>query len=546
MEQHSSEVSTGPTSKPESSPLPANETKESGVSASEDERLTIDKVLNSFGNCNRYFILMLLVLSSPWGFFATHILIGNFEGNIAPCSNDTSLQTHCAEHSHVYNKLRDDYFNYCTYMFLAGNFASALILSPLADWIGRLPVIAGSMAAMGVLGIGVAFSIQPGYLWLFATLRFLQGCMYAGGTIFNWILVMEVVPTKVRGFVSQTMGLLWVVGYVALSPLAYAFCDAQYFFLTISLVTIAAALPVYLIPDESIHFYLVKGKSEKVAKWLQRAEKWGGRPCAYPLDRVLSQCELPKEKRASFWASAKAVFRDCYFCVLIFMCLYVWFINTMIYYFLTVTISMVPGNVYIIHAVVGLCEIPSYILSPIFLNKFGRRPTVMLSQIAAGLVMICLCAIPKSGENCGKPSYAEDLKYVFCAVWALSKGFLMIAYVSLFTYTSELLPSEIRGTFMGLASVIARLGPIVGIGVGYSSALYDMLPVVICGVLAITSGVCIYFFPETLGRDLPVTVADALALRRPAKKEPTSSEVVEDPLDKPVIPFDAGTEAMAA
>lgn len=171
----------------------------------------------------------------------------------------------------------------------------------------------------------------------------------------------------------------------------------------------------------------------------------------------------------------------------------------MIYYFLTVTISMVPGNVYIIHAVVGLCEIPSYILSPIFLNKyvnaqamirprlcfafrFGRRPTVMLSQIAAGLVMICLCAIPKGGENCGKPSYAgesttyiyiicsalEDLKYVFCAVWALSKGFLMIAYVSLFTYTSELLPSEIRGTFMGLASVIARLGPIVGIGVGYS------------------------------------------------------------------------------
>lgn len=73
-----------------------------------------------------------------------------------------------------------------------------------------------------------------------------------------------------------------------------------------------------------------------------------------------------------------------------------------------------------------------------------------------------------------------------------------------------------------------------------------MLPVVICGVLAITSGICIYFFPETLGRDLPVTVADALALKRPAKSQPTSNEIVEDPLDKPPTPFDAGIEAMAA
>lgn len=106
----------------------------------------------------------------------------------------------------------------------------------------------------------------------------------------------------------------------------------------------------------------------------------------------------------------------------------------------------------------------------------------MISQVVAGIIMICLCAVPKRVWNCkGERTYdgesetvtqicevsadLEELKYVFLTVWALSKGFLMIAYVSLFTYTSELLPSEIRGTFMGLASVIARLGPMVGIGI---------------------------------------------------------------------------------
>ena len=72
-------------------------------------------------------------------------------------------------------------------------------------------------------------------------------------------------------------------------------------------------------------------------------------------------------------------------------------------------------------------------------------------------------------------------------------------------------PTEVRNTALGTCSMVARLGSLVA---PYIASLgsyesYGYLPFLIFGVATLLGGSTAIILPETLGRDLPVTIEDA-------------------------------------
>ena len=83
---------------------------------------------------------------------------------------------------------------------------------------------------------------------------------------------------------------------------------------------------------------------------------------------------------------------------------------------------------------------------------------------------------------------------------------------AIYLYTSELLPTSVRTAALGTSSMCGRVGAIISPYIA-SLKLYGMwIPLIIFGTNALFSGFLILLLPDTLGRELPESIRDALKL----------------------------------
>merc|ERR1719233_176669 len=104
------------------------------------------------------------------------------------------------------------------------------------------------------------------------------------------------------------------------------------------------------------------------------------------------------------------------------------------------------------------------------------------------------------------------------------------ALAVMFVYTAELFPTNMRNTALGTCSLFARIGGMLAPQVVSLGSLYfAALPLVIMGVLSLLGGVLILaLLPETLGKPLPETVADALDLEKPQRRNTAEQALLQD------------------
>ena len=104
------------------------------------------------------------------------------------------------------------------------------------------------------------------------------------------------------------------------------------------------------------------------------------------------------------------------------------------------------------------------------------------------------------------------------------------ALAVMFVYTAELFPTNMRNTALGTCSLFARIGGMLAPQVVSLGSLYfTSLPLVIMGVLSLLGGVLILaLLPETLGKPLPETVADALNLEKPHRRNTAEQALIKE------------------
>ena len=193
-----------------------------------------------------------------------------------------------------------------------------------------------------------------------------------------------------------------------------------------------------------------------------------------------------------------------------------WFANSIAYYGLSLSTGDMHGNpffilfvmrlVYIIELLndallnillpgFSLVEIPSYIAVILLLDRLGRRSITSTFMLIGGIACIVATGFgSKSSES--------------TAVVLIGKLFIAGSFAVIYNYTSEIFPTVVRNSAMGLGSMCARLAGAFTPLITLLSSFDPRVPAIIFGCVSIVSGFWVLFLPETNNQPMPESIED--------------------------------------
>ncbi|MGW4929855.1 MFS transporter [Agromyces sp. NPDC004153] len=160
-------------------------------------------------------------------------------------------------------------------------------------------------------------------------------------------------------------------------------------------------------------------------------------------------------------------------------------------------------------AVITVMFLVGCLIAVALVERMGRRPLIIHSFIWSGLALLALGIFPNAST--------AVILLLFAAYAVLIGGTQIMQWV----YPNELFPTEVRGSAVGLASSLSRIGAAVGTylvplalsGIGIGPTM------ILAGVITLAGGVlCIVMAPETRGK----TLAEAASLT-PARERAHST-----------------------
>ncbi|XP_004682753.1 PREDICTED: solute carrier family 22 member 8 [Condylura cristata] len=395
-------------------------------------------------------------------------------------------------------------------IFMAGILVGGLVLGDLSDRFGRKPVLTFSYLLLAASGSGAAFSPT---LPVYMVFRFLCGCGISGITQSTVILNVEWVSTKMRAIMSTAIGYFYTIGQFILPGLAYAIPQWRWLQLTVSTPFFAFFLLSWWIP-ESVRWMVLSGKSMKALKilrWVatfngkkEEGEKLSLEELKFNLQKEIS---LSKAKYSIADLFRTPILRRVTFCLSL-----AWFSTGFAYYSLAMGVAEFGVNLYLLQLIFGGVDIPAKFITILSMSHLGRHITQGTALLLAGGSILALIFVP------------ADLQTLRTVLAVFGKGCLSSSFSCLFLYTSELYPTVIRQTGLGISNLWTRVGSMTAPLVKITGELQPFIPNIIFGTIALLGGGAALFLPETLNLPLPETIEDVENRPLWAKKPKQDSE----------------------
>ncbi|XP_017359292.1 solute carrier family 22 member 8 [Cebus imitator] len=454
----------------------------------------------------------------------------------ASLPNDTQRATESCLDGWVYNSTKDSIVTewdlvcnsnklkeMAQSIFMAGILIGGLVLGDLSDRFGRRPILTCSYLLLAASGSSAAFSPSfPSYV----IFRFLSGCGISGITLSTVILNVEWVPTRMRAIMSTALGYCYTVGQFILPGLAYAIPQWRWLQLTVSIPFFIFFLSSWWTP-ESIRWLVLSGKSSKALKILRRVAAFNGKK--EEGERLsLEELKLNLQKEISLAKakySAADLFRIPILRRMTFCLSLAWFATGFAYYSLAMGVEEFGVNLYILQIIFGGVDVPAKFITILSLSYLGRHTTQAAALLLAGGAILALTFVPL------------DLQTVRTVLAVFGKGCLSSSFSCLFLYTSELYPTVIRQTGMGVSNLWTRVGSMLSPLVKITGEVQPLIPNIIYGIIALLGGSAALFLPETLNQPLPETIEDLENWSLQAKKPKQEPEVEKASQRIPLQPY---------
>ncbi|XP_062951227.1 organic anion transporter 3 [Cynocephalus volans] len=413
-------------------------------------------------------------------------------------------------------------------VFMAGILIGGLVLGDLSDRFGRKIILSGSYLLLAVGGSSTAFSPT---LTVYIVFRFLCGFGISGITLSTVILNVEWVPTRMRAITSTAIGYCYTVGQFILPGLAYAIPQWRWLQLTVSVPFFIFFLSSWWVP-ESIRWMVLSGKSSKALKTLRRVAAFNGKKDE-GAKLSLEELKLNLQKEISLAKtkySAADLFRIPILRRMTICLSLAWFSTGFAYYSLAMGVEEFGVNIYVLQIIFGGVDIPAKFIAILSMSYLGRHTTEAAALLLAGGAILALIFVP------------SDMQTVRTVLAVFGKGCLSSSFSCLFLYTSELYPTVIRQTGMGLSNMWARVGSMTAPLVKITGDVQPFIPNVIYGTIALLGGSAALFLPETLNRPLPETLEDMEIWSSRARKPKQEPEVEKASQRIPLQPCEPGLD----
>ncbi|CAL4079383.1 unnamed protein product [Meganyctiphanes norvegica] len=484
--------------------------------------LRVDEVFSFIGDCGFQQVIYFIAINILHGWCSFHQILTIFTGLepsftcFAKDGSGEKLVNHCFNNSIASCRIAYDAPQFksfamewnliCNHKFrvavvqsvwMGGVMTGALLLGGVADRIGRLKTL--MMALLGTICFeGFSAFSQDYYMML--VLRYLGGVCMAVVILVSFVLSQELLGTSKRSICGIMTGGFFAIGIGLLSGLAASVDDWRVLTLATSLSGIVFLIMPFILP-ESPRWLVSQGRMKEAKAILEHIALQNG-----TADKLPSRWDMAAEKGKDKSKDKKAAgLHDLashpYVLMLTLIQLYSWFVNSATYYGLTMAAGEIGSNVYTSTALSGLVEIPAYLLACSVVNRIGRRLTLCGFMVFGGSACILIQLIP--------PQYQSvTTSLALCGKLSIAASFSVI-----YIHSAEIFPTVIRNSGMGIVSVAARVG---GIMAPFIIMLGDYIPNLqfsFLGLMTVSAGLLNMKLPETMGRPMPETIDDILALR---------------------------------
>ncbi|XP_058126789.1 organic cation transporter protein-like [Anopheles ziemanni] len=383
-----------------------------------------------------------------------------------------------------------------------GQFVALPIAGYFSDRFGRRWVLLISVAGSAIFGLIRSFSTSYA---MFVVMEFLDPAI--GSTMYTtaFILALELVGPKMRVTGNNIISCAFSFGEALLGLLAMYFRDWRVL-LRILYISGLIALPLLYTTAESVRWLLSKNRKKDALTILLRAADLNGKKLSPSVvesfcNKSDDECSAEMENSKPFTQLVREAFATRGLVLRVVNCSFCWLTNTMVYFGLSLNSVSLSGNKYLNFILVSLVELPGFFLMQLILDRFGRKKTLFTTLIGSGL--FCIVSVFIAGA---------DVPQLNLALFLLSKLCITMSFGTLYIYTVEIFPTNLRQSLLSTCSMFGRIGSMVAPQTPLLSKFWEPLPMILFGCLGITSGIAILQFPETLNTDLPDTLDEAMAM----------------------------------
>ena len=180
---------------------------------------------------------------------------------------------------------------------------------------------------------------------------------------------------------------------------------------------------------------------------------------------------------------------------LVFLAMHWVCVNTL-YYGLSFGAEMFHQNVYVFVLTQGFAGLIGGIFGLFLLNFAGRKTLAIANLKFAGACYLACVFIPLSK------------KFIILVITFSAKISLEFFFVLCYLWTSDLMPTVIRTSGIGLASSMARITGMALPFVGNLAVFGSAAPLIFYSCLAFFVIICSVFLPESRGQKLPNTLEE--------------------------------------
>ena len=361
----------------------------------------------------------------------------------------------------------------------------SILLGWLADNYGRKAVLFPSMFVC--LAIGAVSPFIP-HIGVFIVCRFLVGFVLPGTALQMFIIISEVVGCKHRHKAGLTLWIFLTVAFCIVGIKAYFIRSWKTLFLVCT-VPYLFVLSFYKFVPESVRWLRLMNRNRDAMEVFQRIAYWN--------DTVFDKETIQIDDRViakTFKSRPQDLFCKKNLLMKTIIQGFAWMVSGMIFYGLSLSADELGGSLYLNYILVSLVELPGICLALGSCERFGRKKTVAIPMLIGGVA-------------CGSIAFFQpgmfESKIGKVALALIGKMFITMSFDSLYTWSAELYPTELRAEGLGFCQFTSRTGATLAPWVvkGFK-VLHRSWPFIVMSVMAIASAASMIFLPETKGKDL--------------------------------------------
>ncbi|XP_051501474.1 solute carrier family 22 member 6-A-like [Myxocyprinus asiaticus] len=404
-------------------------------------------------------------------------------------SKDVFLSTVATEWDLVCENATLNNIGSSIYMF--GLLVGAVLFGALADKYGRRMIILIGLAVQAIFGVGAAFA--PNF-YIYVLLRFVVGMTVSAVIMNAFVLGTEWTGPKKRMLAGVITDYFFGFGYILLAGVAYLIRDWRNLQLAISAPGFLFLFYIWVLP-KSARWLMANQKHEEALDLIRKAALINGKPLDYD-DIELCQSTKNSENLQDLRKyTVIDLVRTPTMRKQSLILFYLWFVNVLVYYGLSLNISDFGINIYMTQMIFGLVEMPARTITLFTLNR-SRKISQLVFLAVGGLACLLTIFIP------------DDLSSVRTVLAMVGKFGITASLSIVYIYSAEIFPTVIRQNGIGMGSMCARAGGVIAPIIYLLRNINRHAPMVVFGLCPLIGAALTMFLPETAHKPLPDTIED--------------------------------------